>query len=180
MYARLKAFIVFMCAFALLCFCYSDSYANSSDAFMSLPFGHSWTRTKLRMEKSGAVTISEKKSNSITMKGMFEDREALYVFNFESKKGMSSKIVSISSLGNQQNDRALYDTLRIAYESRFGETKEQSRIGQNNSIALTSIWNPSQYISIVLTYNPNTKRFSDNLAVHSPIRLSYMTTKWEK
>jgi hypothetical protein len=132
------------------------------------------------MEKSGAVVISEKKDNNLTMKGMFEDREALYVFNFVAKKGLSSKVVNISSLGNQQEDRSLYDSFRIAFESKFGETKEQSRIGLKNSLALTSQWSPDQYISIVLTYNPHTKRFSDNLAVDSPIRLSYMTKKWAK
>jgi hypothetical protein len=132
------------------------------------------------MEKTGALVISEKKDNSLTMKGMFEDREALFVFNFVAKKGLSSKIANISSLGNQQEDRSLYDSFRIAYDSKFGETKEQSRVGSKNSLALTSQWNPDQYISIVLTYNPHTKRFSDNLAVDSPIRLSYMTKKWAK
>ena len=180
MTARPKASIIFVCAFALLCLCYAESFANSSGAFMSLPFGHSWTRTKLRMERSGAITISEKKDNNITMKGMFEEREAHFVFNFTPKKGLSSKIVNISSHGNQQDDRSLYESIRMAYSSRFGDTKEQSRIGLKNSIALTSQWNPDQYISIVLTYNPHTKRFSDNLAVDSPIRLSYMTSKWVK
>jgi len=132
------------------------------------------------MEMSGAVTISEKKGNSLTMKGMFEEREALFVFNFVTKKGLSSKIVNISSLGNQQEDRSLYDQLRIAYENRFGEIKERSMVGAMNSIALKSQWNPDRYISIVLTYNPRTKRFSDNLAVDSPIRLSYMTSRWVK
>ena len=146
---------------------------------MSLPFGHSWTRTKTRMQRSGAIPISEKKGNSLTMKGMFEDREALYIFNFV-PQGLSSKTVSISSLGNKDDDRAFYDSLRIAYENQFGEIKEQTRVGSNNSIALSSVWNPDQYISIILSYNPNTKRFSDNLAVDSPIRLGYMTAKWSK
>lgn len=180
MYARPKAYVVFVCAIVLLCLCYTASFANSSGAFMSVPFGHSWIRTKLRMEKSGAVTISEKKGNSLTMKGMFEEREALFVFNFVSKKGLSSKILNISSLGDQQDDRSLYESFRVAYALKFGETKEQSRVGGKNSVALTSLWNPDQYISIVLTYNPNAKRFSDNLAVDSPIRLSYMTSKWAK
>jgi len=180
MTARTKACIVFACVFTLLCLFYTASFANSSGAFMSLPFGHPWTRTKLRMEKSGAVVISEKKGNNLTMKGMFEEREALFVFNFVSKKGLSSKIVSLSSLGDNQDDRSLYESFRMAYSSKFGETKEQSRVGGKNSLALTSLWNPDQYISIVLTYNPNTKRFSDNLAVDSPIRLSYMTSKWAK
>lgn len=175
-----RTLVVFLCALTLLCLFYSESYANSSEAFMSLPFGHSWTRTKLRMERSGAVTISEKKGNSLTMKGMFESREALYVFNFVAKKGLSSKTVNISSMRNQQDDRSLYDALRMAYENRFGEIKERSMVGSGNSIALRSQWNPDQYISIVLTYNPNVKRFSDNLAVDSPIRLSYMTSKWVK
>jgi len=179
MIGRSKVLIVFLCIFTLLCFFSSISYANSAGAFMSLPFGHSWTRTKARMQRSGAIPISEKKGNSLTMKGMFEDREALYIFNFVTK-GLSSKTVCVSSLGNQKEDREFYDSLRIAYESRFGNTKEQTRIGSMNSIALSSLWNPDQYISIILTYNPNTKRFSDNLAVDSPIRLGYMTTKWAK
>ena len=177
---RLKAFCVYFCAFALLCLFSSDSCANSSEAFMSLPFGHTWTRTKVRMERSRAVTISEKRGDSLTMKGMFEDREALYVFNFVSKKGLSSKTVNISSLGNPQNDRAFYDILRMAFENRFGKIQERSRVGAGNSIALRSFWNPDQHTSIVLTYNPNVKRFSGNLAVDSPIRLSYMTSKWAK
>ena len=132
------------------------------------------------MEQSGAVTITEKKGSGLTMKGMFEEREALYVFNFVSKKGLSSKIVNISSGGNQQDDRSLYDTLRMAYEHRFGEIKERSMVGPKNSIALKSQWDPDKYTSIVLTYNPNVKRFSDNLLVDSPIRLSYMTSRWMK
>jgi hypothetical protein len=176
---RLKSLRVFLCIFTLLCLFSSISYANSAGAFMSLPFGHSWTRTKSRMQRSGANLISEKKGNSLTMNGMFEDREALYIFNFV-PKGLFSKTVCISSLGNKDDDRALYDSLRKAYESQFGEIKEQTRVGSNNSIALTSLWNPDQYISIILAYNPNTKRFSDNLAVDSPIRLGYMTNKWAK
>ena len=170
----------FLCAFVLICLLYSDSYAESSEAYMSLPFGHSWTRTKLRMERAGAVTISEKKGETLTMKGMFEGREALFVFNFVPKKGLSSKTVNISSLGNPMDDRSLYDSLRMAYESRFGEIKERPMVGSMNTIALRSQWNPDQYTSIVLSYNPNAKRFSDNLAVDSPIRLSYMTKKWIK
>jgi hypothetical protein len=131
------------------------------------------------MQRSGAVKKKKKKDNSLTMKGMFEEREALYIFNFV-PNGLSSKTVCISSLGNQQEDRELYDSLRIAYESKFGEVKEQTRVGSMNSIALSSLWNPDQHVSIILTYNPNTKRFSDNLAVDSPIRLGYMTTKWAK
>jgi len=177
---RSKALVGFLCALALLCLFYSDSFANSSEAFMSLPFGHTWTRTKLRMEGSGAVTISEKRGSSLTMKGMFENREALYAFNFVSKKGLSSKTVNISSSGNQQDDRSFYDVIRMAFENRFGEIKERSMVGARNSIALRSQWNPDQYTSIVLTYNPNVKRFSDNLAVDSPVRLSYMTSKWAK
>jgi hypothetical protein len=132
------------------------------------------------MERSGAVTISEKKGENLTMKGMFETREALFAFNFVSKKGLSSKTVNISSLGNQQEDRSFYDTFRIAFENRFGEIKERPMVGSMNTIALRSQWNPDQFTSIVLTYNPDTKRFSDNLAVDSPIRLSYMTNKWVK
>ena len=177
--SRSKALIVFLCVFTLLCFFSSISYANSAGAFMSLPFGHSWTRTKARMQRSGAIPISERKGASLTLKGMFEDREALYIFNFV-PKGLSSKTVSIASLGNKDDDRALYDSMRIAYENQFGEIKEQTRVGSNNSISLSSIWNPDQYTSIILTYNPNTKRFSDNLAVDSPIRLGYMTTRWSK
>ena len=177
---RSKAIAGFLCAFVLLCLFHSDSYANSSEAFMSLPFGHSWTRTKLRMERSGAVALSEKKGENLTMKGMFEAREALFVFNFVPNKGLSSKTVNISSLGNQQDDRSLYDSFRIAFENRFGEIKERPRVGSMNTIALSSQWNPDKHTSIVLSYNPNTKRFSDNLAVDSPIRLSYMTNKWVK
>jgi len=175
---RSKTFIIFLCAFALLCSFYGDSYANSSEAFMSLPFGHMWTRTKLRMERSGAVTIAEKRGESLTMKGMFENREALFSFNFVSKKGLSSKTVNVSSIGNPQDDRALYDVLKMAFENRFGRGQERSMVGAGNSIALRSQWSPDQHTSIVLSYNPNTKRFSDNLAVDSPIRLSYVTSRW--
>ena len=177
---RSKAIVGFLCAFLMLCLFYADSYANSSEAFMSLPFGHSWTRTKLRMENSGAVIVSEKKGASLTMKGMFEGRESLFVFNFASKKGLSSKIVNISSFGNQQDDRSFYDALRMAYENRFGEIKERSMVGARNSIALSSQWKPDKYTTIVLSYNPNTKRFSGDLLLDSPIRLSYMTSKWVK
>jgi hypothetical protein len=132
------------------------------------------------MERSGAVTISQKTGENLTMKGMFEEREALFVFNFVAKKGLSSKTVNISSLGNQQDDRLFYDSLRIAYENRFGDVQEQPRVGSMNSINLKSQWNPNLNTTIVLTYNPRTKRFSNNLAVDSPIRLSYITNKWVK
>lgn len=168
-------------ALILICFFIfipAETFANSSEAFMSLPFGHTWTRTKIRMEKSGAQIISEKRGESLTAKAMFEGREALFIFNFTPKKGLSSKVVNISSYGKPDDDRNFYDTLRMAYESRFGIIKERPTVTSGTGIALRSHWAPDQYTDITLTYNPNTMRFTGDLVKDSPIRLSYITKKW--
>ena len=50
----------------------ANALSNSADAFMSLPFGHTFIRTQKRMEKSGARVITPRK-DSLTMEGMFEN-----------------------------------------------------------------------------------------------------------
>lgn len=156
------------------------AWADASEAFMSLPFGHMWGRTKLRMERGGAVVTAQKKGESLTMKGMFEGREAVFMFNFVSKKGLSSKVVNIGSLGNRDNDRALYDALHAAYTDSLGKSNESSSVSGGTSLAMRAQWAPDLTTRITLSYNPNAKRFARNLITDCPIRLSYVTTKWSK
>nr|MCR5346741.1 hypothetical protein [Fretibacterium sp.] len=76
---------------------------NSADAFMSLPFGHSFKRTRLRMERSGAKVVTPRKE-SLSMEGYFEGYPAVFNFSFHKKKLLKSKSVSLQSSGDPRKD----------------------------------------------------------------------------
>ena len=62
--------------------------SNSSDAFMSLPFGHTYARTQKRMEKSGAK-VATPRPESLLMTGYFEGFQTEFAFAFYKKKLLS-------------------------------------------------------------------------------------------
>lgn len=155
--------------------------ANSADAFMSLPFGHTQARTEKRMKNSGAQTVSIR-VETLSMEGYFEGRPAVFAFGFDRKKGLKSKAVYIQSMGSYEDDRYLYNALRSAYISRFGNVREspQPSAWQEGRVTMRSEWTPDKYTSIVLTYNPDaTRRFPGASMGQRPIHLSYSYSKWD-
>ena len=70
---------------AVLAAAAAEALSNSADAFMSLPFGHPFNRTKLRMERSGA-TAKAQDGDYLSMEGLFEGRPALFVFSFHGRR----------------------------------------------------------------------------------------------
>ena len=155
--------------------------SNSSDAFMSLPFGHSFKRTQARMEKSGAKVLVPR-GDSLTMEGFFEGYAANFSFGFHKKKGLKSKAVYLQSTGDAKRDRAFYDALRQGYDSRFGSGGEKAVANTRVSgrIMLRNTWTPDRYTTITLTYDPEaTKRFPGESMGSRPIHLLYSTSKWD-
>ena len=79
---KIFLFFIFVTVFT---FSYENKTAaalsNSSEAFLSLPFGHTFARTQKRMEKSGAKVLTPRKE-TLTMEGFFEGYPALFVFGF--------------------------------------------------------------------------------------------------
>ena len=149
---------------------------------MSATFGLSAARTQKRMEQSGA-TVTDSREGRLTMKGTFEYRSALFIFNFYAKKGMNHKSVYIASSGDAASDRAVYDALREAYNVRFGVTEERpiSNAKAKGRIMMRSTWKPNKDTIISLSYNPEiTKRFPGNSPADRPLHLIYPYTKWTK
>ena len=73
--------IIFAVILLTLSACESFPASNSSEAFLSLPFGHTYARTQKRMENSGAKVLTPRK-DSLTMEGMFENYPATFIFGF--------------------------------------------------------------------------------------------------
>ena len=156
---------------------------DSSNAFMSATFGLSATRTQRRMEQSGAVALDFLRQGRLTMKGSFENRSAIFVFGFHNRRGLNHKAVYLASSGRAQEDRALYDGLRLAYNIRFGETTERTPVSlrARNRLTLRSLWQPNRDTNILLTYDPqNTNRFPGNSPLDRPIHLTYTYTRWTR
>ncbi|MDR1874676.1 MAG: hypothetical protein LBQ90_06665 [Synergistaceae bacterium] len=156
---------------------------DSAEAFMSATFGLSSARTQKRMEKSGAVASDFVREGRLTMKGTFEFRSAVFVFGFHAKNGLNHKAVYIASSGNAEEDRALYDALREAYNVRFGKTNERpaTNARTKNRIMLQSNWKPDKYTIIALSCNTGaTNRFPGDSPGARPIHLIYNFTKWTK
>jgi hypothetical protein len=154
----------------------SASWADSAAAFMSMTFGLSSARTQKRMEQSGAAAADFPRGGQLSMKGIFDNRSAIFVFGFHAKKGLNHKTVYIASSGNAAEDRALYDGFREAYNIRFGKTDE--RVAQNlraaGRITLRSNWKPNKDTIISLSYNPEVKnRFPGESPGDYPLHLSY-------
>ena len=175
-----KFLLVFL--FAALTFS-QEVYAasNSADAFMSLPFGHTFARTQKRMEKSGATTITPRKE-SLTMQGMFEAYPATYIFGFYKKKLLNSKSVYLQSLGDSEQDEQFYLALQRAYNASYGSVKETPSTSTRASgkIALRNVWTPNRYTTITLAYNPQaSKRFPGSSLSDRVIQIIYKYDKWD-
>jgi hypothetical protein len=161
----------------LLFYMTSEAIADSSDAFMSLPFGLSWTRTQKRMEQYGATTVNSQKGSLLQMEGMFEGREAFYQMTFVKKKGLSSKSVNIATLGDGTGDKNMYANMKKAYDAAFGTAQERVVKG-GTQLTLLATWNPNATTTVTLLYDPDAKRFSETFVTRCPVRLSYVTSKW--
>ena len=96
---------------------------NSSEAFLSLPFGHTYARTQKRMENSGAKVLTPRK-DSLTMEGMFENYPATFIFGFHKNKLLKSKSVYLQSMGNAEYDKTFYEALRKGMNALYGKTNE--------------------------------------------------------
>ena len=160
----------------------SEALSNSSEAFLSLPFGHTFVRTQKRMENSGARVLTPRKE-SLTMEGFFEGYPATFVFGFYKNKVLSSKAVYLQSMGNAEYDRKFYEALQKGFNSSYGTTKESPSANTRNAkkIILRNVWTPDRYQTIILIYNADaSKRFPGNYLSNSFIQISYKTSKWDK
>ena len=180
--ARMR--VISLTAVFLSIFVSSAAWADdSAEAFMSATFGLSAVRTQKRMENSGAVAFDYIRGGRLTMKGTFEQRSAIFVFGFHSKRGLNHKAVYLGSLGDATSDRALYDAFREAYNARFGITEERAlqNVRSKGRFTLQSSWKPNKDTVILLSYNPDiTDRFPGNSPGSRPIHLIYNYTKWTK
>ena len=155
--------------------------SNSADAFMSLPWGHTFARTQKRMENSGATTLTPRKE-SLTMQGYFENYQATFIFGFYKNKLLNAKSVYLKSMGDSEMDRQFYEALRKAYNATYGSTGETPTASTRNSgkIALQNVWTPNRYETITLTYNPEaSKRFPGKSLSDRVIQIIYKYDKWD-
>ena len=172
-----------LCA-AVLCFLLTGeafSASNSSEAFLSLPFGHTYARTQKRMENSGAKVLTPRK-DSLTMEGMFEGYPATFIFGFHKNKVLKSKAVYLQSMGNAEYDRAFYEALRKGMNALFGKTGETPTANTRvaGKIMLKNVWTPDRYTTITLTYNPEmSKRFPGSSLTSKFIQVIYKSDKWD-
>ena len=183
----MKVISVFFRSFAfalLLCTILSEAARaddDSAEAFMSVTFGLSAARTQKRMEKSGAVAADFIRDGRLSMQGTFEYRSAVFLFGFHAKKGLNYKAAYIGSTGNANEDKALYDALREAYNIRFSPTNERAAqdLRTKGRITLRNSWKPNKDTVISLSYNPQvTKRFPGDSPGDRPIHLIYIYSKW--
>ena len=154
---------------------------NNADAFMSLPFGHSYSRTQKRMENSGAITVTPRK-DSLTMSGMVEGYPATFIFGFHKNKILKTKSVYLQSMGNKEYDKQFYEGLLKAYNTRYGTVKESpsANMRKLGKIILRNVWTPDRYTTITLTYNPEaSKRFPGSSLSEIFIQLIYKYDKWD-
>ena len=160
----------FLCVFLFLLTLTGEAFpaSNSSEAFLSLPFGHTYARTQKRMENSGAKTLTPRK-DSLTMEGMFESYPATFIFGFHKNKLLKSKAVYLQSMGNAVN--ALYGKSR---ETPTANTRAAGKI------MLKNVWTPDRYTTITLTYNPEmSKRFPGSSLNSKFIQVIYKYDKWD-
>lgn len=174
---------IFLCLIIFTCFkseCLALS--NSADAFMSLPFGHTYARTQKRMLNSGA-TILIPRQESLTMEGFFEGFPARFVFGFHKKKLLKTKAAYIQSSGKADTDKTFYLALQKAYNAQFGSGHETAMKNTRNpkKLMLRNVWTPDKYTTITLTYNPEaaSKRIIGNNLSDRPIQIIYKTDKWD-
>ncbi|MBQ3447905.1 MAG: hypothetical protein IJG37_09720 [Synergistaceae bacterium] len=153
---------------------------NSSEAFLSLPFGHTYARTQKRMENSGAKVLTPRK-DTITMEGMFESYPATFIFGFHKNKILKSKAVYLQSMGNAEYDRKFYEALQKGMNALYGKTNETPTANTRaaGKIMLKNVWTPDRYTTITLTYNPEmSKRFPGSSLTSKFIQIIYKTDKW--
>ena len=160
----------------------AEALSNSSEAFLSLPFGHPFARTQKRMEKSGARVLTPRKE-SLTMEGYFEGYPATFVFVFYKNKVLSSKTVYLQSMGNAEYDKKFYDALQKGFISSYGAVKNSPAVNNRDAkkILLRNVWTPDRYTTITLTYNSEaSKRFPGNSLGDRFITVVYKSSKWDK
>ncbi len=161
----------------------AHALSNSADAFMSLPFGHTYARTQKRMLNSGA-TILTPRQETLTMEGFFEGFPARFVFSFYKKKLLKTKAAYIQSSGKAATDKNFYLALQKAYNAQFGSGHETAMKNPRaaGKLMLQNIWTPDRYTTITLTYNPEAaaKRIVGNNLGDRPIQIIYKTDKWDK
>ena len=156
--------------------------SNSSDAFMSLPFGHTYARTQKRMEKSGAK-VATPRPESLLMTGYFEGFQTEFAFAFYKKKLLKSKAAYLKSTGSASQDKNFYELLKRGFERQYGRGKEMPVANSlvNGRIMIKSTWTPDKYTTITLLYNSEaTKRFPGNSVKDRPIHIIYHYNKWDK
>ena len=155
--------------------------SNSSEAFLSLPFGHTYARTQKRMENSGAKTITPRK-DSLTMEGMFEGYPATFIFGFYKDKLLKSKAVYLQSMGNAEYDKKFYEAMQKGMNALYGKTNETPTANTRaaGKIMLKNVWTPDRYTTITLTYNPEmSKRFPGSSLNSKFIQVIYKYDKWD-
>ncbi len=155
--------------------------SNSSEAFLSLPFGHTYARTQKRMEKSGAKVLTPRK-DSLTMEGTFENYPATFIFGFHKKKLLKTKSVYLQSMGNAEYDKRFYEALRRGMTALYGKTQETPTANTRaaGKIMLKNVWTPDKYTTITLTYNSEmSKRFPGSSLTSKFIQLIYKYDKWD-
>lgn len=172
-----------LCAliFCLTISCGTLYAQTTSEAFLSLPFGHTYARTQKRMENSGAKVQTPRKE-SLTMEGKFEGYPALFIFGFHKNKLLKSKAVYLQSMGNAEYDSKFYEALRKGLNSYYGQSHETPTANTRASgkIMLKNVWTPDRYTTITLTYNPEmSKRFPGSAISSKFIQLIYKYDKWD-
>ena len=173
----------FICALIFCLIISGEALAatNSSEAFLSLPFGHPYARVKKRMENSGAKVLTPRK-DSLTMEGMFEGYPASFIFGFYKNKIMNSKSVYLQSMGNAEYDRRFYEALQKGLNALYGKGSENPTANTRSSgkIMLRNVWTPDRYTTITLTYNPEmSKRFPGSSLTSKFIQIIYKYDKWD-
>ena len=173
--------IILAVIFLTLSACESFAASNSSEAFLSLPFGHTYARTQKRMEKSGAKVLTPRK-DSLTMEGMFENYPATFIFGFHKNKILKTKSVYLQSMGSAEYDRKFYEALRAGMNALYGKTQETPTANTRaaGKIMLKNVWTPDKYTTITLTYNSQmSKRFPGSSLTSKFIQLIYKYDKWD-
>ena len=167
--------------FCLMFTCEAFPASNSSEAFLSLPFGHTYARTQKRMENSGAKTLTPRK-DSLTMEGMFESYPATFIFGFHKNKLLKSKAVYLQSMGNAEYDQKFYEALQKGMNALYGKSRETPTANTRaaGKIMLKNVWTPDRYTTITLTYNPEmSKRFPGSSLNSKFIQVIYKYDKWD-
>ncbi|MBQ9419828.1 MAG: hypothetical protein IJU31_05555 [Synergistaceae bacterium] len=178
----MKKFLLLL-VLSLVCISPSDSatLSNCSEAFISLPFGHTFARTQKRMLNSGARVLTPRK-DSLTMEGFFESYPALYVFGFYKSNLLNSKSVYLQSMGNADYDRQFHEALQKGFNDTYGSTQQTPSLNtrRTGKIVLRNIWTPDRYTTITMTYNPEaSKRFPGSSLSDKFIQITYKYSKWD-